>query len=112
MSIFKPVRVDETLDLGPAPTDVFNPESLWWRHERLHRSVLRDPARLLPLFASERDRIEAGWLADPPESTAAFVEADRLLESWKARVTAASTKDLRPRWARRYWRVRNRRAKL
>ena len=34
----------------------------------------------------ERDRIEARWLADPPETAAAFAEGDRLLEEWKARV--------------------------
>ena len=55
VGLFKPVRVDEPLDLGAPPTDHADSLSLWWRHERLHRQVMRDPARLQPLFATERD---------------------------------------------------------
>jgi dipeptidase len=109
-ALFKPVRVDDPLDLGASPTDTADAGSLWWRHERLHRSVLRDPALLLPLFAEERDRLEMSWLADPPQPADAFAEGDRLLGEWHDRVTAEKAGDTRPRWARRYWRVRNRRA--
>ncbi len=57
--IFKPVWIDSGLpDLGPAPTGEYNPGSLWWKHEDLHRSVLRDyPARLAS-YRSERDALE------------------------------------------------------
>lgn len=57
--IFKPAWIDSGLpDLGPAPTGEYNPASLWWRHEDLHRSVLRDyPARLAS-YRSERDALE------------------------------------------------------
>jgi dipeptidase len=112
-SLFKPVRVGEPLDLGPVPTDRFDAEALWWRHERLHRAVARDPERLLPLFAKERDEIEARWLGDaltisPAE---AFAEADRRLEEWTARTLAARTDaDLRPAFVRSYWAKRNARA--
>ncbi len=108
--IFKPVRVAEPLDLGPAPFDTFDPAALWWRHELLHRRVLTDPERLASCFAPERDEVEAKWLADPPEPAAAFAEADRLLAGWTDTVARAVDRDRRPVWARRYWRVRNRRA--
>ena len=111
-ALFKPVQVDDPLDLGPSATDVADPDSLWWRHEGLHRSVLRDPARLLPLFADERDEIEARWLADPPPPAEAFAEADRWLERWTNRVAGTEIRDRRPLWARRYWRKHNRRAGL
>jgi dipeptidase len=110
VSLFKPVRVDDPLDLGPTPTDRADPRSLWWRHERLHRQVLRDPVRLRPLFAAERDSIEARWRAAPPEPSLAFAEGDRLLADWTRRVTAAAGSDTRPRTVRRYWRVRDDRA--
>ncbi len=109
-SLFKPVRVEEPLDLGPPPAGADDGRSLWWRHERLHRAAMRDPARLLPLFAPERDEVEARWLASPPEPREAFAEADRLLAKWLAAVSAAAGPDRRPPWVRRYWRARERTA--
>ena len=108
--LFKPVSLTEGLDLGPGPVDRFDDRCLWWRHELLHRQVLKDPGRLVPLFAAERDAVEARWLADPPSPAEAFAEADELLQIWSDRVHAAQPKDGRPLWVRRYWQVRNRRA--
>jgi hypothetical protein len=85
---------------------------VWWRHERLHRATLRDPARLAPLFTEERDDVEARWLADRPDPAAAFAEADRLAARWTADVEAAAGRDVRPPWVQRYWRIRDRRADL
>ena len=110
VGLFKPVRVEEPLDLGAPPTDHADSLSLWWRHERLHRQVMRDPARLQPLFATERDAVEARWRAEPPEPSIAFAEGDRLLASWTVRVEAAAGPDTRPRAVRRYWRVRDQQA--
>ncbi|HEX9188961.1 MAG TPA: hypothetical protein VGB87_17915, partial [Vicinamibacteria bacterium] len=109
--IFKPVDVAAPLELGPPATDRHDPASLWWRHEQLHRRVLRDPAALLPILA-ERDAVEARWLASPPLSSDAFAEADRLLAAWTEAACRQRAPDRRPWWVRRYWRVRNRRAGL
>jgi secernin len=112
-SLFKPVRVGEPLELGPQPTDRFDAATLWWRHERLHRAVARDPERLLPLFAKERDEIEARWFgaAATISPAEAFAEASLRLEEWSARVAAAgSLADLRPGFVRRYWTRRDERA--
>jgi secernin len=109
-SLFKPVRVDQALALGPDPTDRFDPDTLWWRHELLHRAVLADPERLIPLLAAERDRIEDRWLGTPPDPSAAFMEADEVTSRWIEAVHAADGPDRRPRWARRYWEARDRRA--
>ena len=57
-ALFKPVSVEAPIDLGVAPSDRFDPAALWWRHERLHRRAMRDPARAYPLFAPERDEVE------------------------------------------------------
>lgn len=109
-SIFKPVRVEQPLDLGPEATDRFDERTLWWRHELLHRRCMADPRRLLPLFATERDEVEARWMADPPDPAAAFAEADRLVERWSDAVWRTEVADTRPVWARHYWNRRNRAA--
>jgi len=116
-SLFKPVRVSEPLDLGAAPTDRFDANTLWWRHERLHRAALRDPARLSPLFAVERDELEASWLASDAkiEPSAAFAEGERRLATWTARVldaAGAPPRDTRPGFVQRYWAKRDARAGL
>jgi secernin len=109
-SLFKPFRVEEPADIGPEPDDRFDPRTLWWRHERLHRCAMRDPATAFELFAAERDGVQQRWLSEPPESAAALAEADHLLERWTADVEDAVDRDVRPPWVRHYWRVRERRA--
>ena len=111
-SLFKPVRVDDPVDRGPEPTDEFDASSLWWRHEVLHRAAVRDPRSTFGRFLPGRDRTELAWLADPPDAREAFAEGDRLLEAWTAALGEAPSPDRRPRWVRRYWEERDRRAHL
>lgn len=111
-SLFKSVAVERPLDLGAAPTNQADDESLWWRHERLHRTVMRDPAALLPRYAAERNAVEAAWLVDPPDSAAAFNEADRLLARWTDDVLSQAVADVRPGFVQRHWRKRNAQAGL
>ncbi|HSN21858.1 MAG TPA: carcinine hydrolase/isopenicillin-N N-acyltransferase family protein [Usitatibacter sp.] len=103
VSVFKPVRVGEPLDLGPAP-GAERDESLWWTHERLHRAVMRNPARLAPLFVAERDAMEARFVSGNVGAAEAWEEAGAALRSWIDRVEGVKdTRDVR-RWAvRRYW---------
>ena len=110
--LFKPVRVDEPFDLGPAPAGSADRQSLFWRHERLHRAVVTDPARLLALYSPERDAVEAGWLQEPPEPRTAFEEGNRLLATWTERVLAETGRDRRPAWVRRIWGRQSSRAGL
>lgn len=111
LGLFKPVAADRPLALGPSPVDRAD-SSRWWRHERLHRRVLADPQRLGARFLAERDEIEARWLAEPPDPADAFAEADEALTRWTAAVENAPSGDVRPFWARRYWRARSARAAL
>jgi dipeptidase len=111
-SLFKPVAVDQPLDLGPTPTDRADDASLWWRHERLHRAVVRDPKRLAARYYAQRDEIEYSWFSNPPDSATAFEEAARLEAQWTDDVLALSGEDLRPRFVKRYWAKRDARAGL
>ncbi len=105
-SVFKPVRVAEALDIDPAamPRNVFDPSYRWWRHERLHRLALKDHPASLARFVAERDRMEAGWLSDPPTGALAFEVADAAEQRWLADLAGAGLPDRRPAWLRRQWR--------
>lgn len=105
-SVFKPVAVEEPLDVDPAPRpdNRFDQAYRWWRHERLHRLALRDHAASLARFGPDRDRLEAGWLADPPDGATAFARADTLEDRWLADLVDADLPDRRPGWLRRLWR--------
>lgn len=57
--LFKPFWPDVGLgDAEPAPTGVYDPQTLFWRHERLHRATLRDYGRRLDIYRDERDALE------------------------------------------------------
>jgi hypothetical protein len=108
--VFVPVAVDDPLDLGPEPTDRFDPATRWWRHELLHRAVLSDPERLLATYAPDRDGLEARWLVDRPDPASAVAEADARAERWLATVRSAAGRDRRPGRARHFWRALDERA--
>ena len=103
-SVFKPVAVDQPVDLGPHPSNRTDDGSTWWRHEALHRLALRDQPASLARYGHERDRLEARWLAAPPRSAEAFVEAASVEARWLEDLTAADLPDRRPRWVRDQWR--------
>ena len=102
-SLFKPVAVDEPVDLGPDPTNRAEDASTWWRHEALHRLSLRDHPASLARYAAARDRTEATWLADRPTSAHAFAVARTLEQGWVDDLWQADLPDRRPAWVRRQW---------
>jgi secernin len=102
-SIFKPVGVHSPVDLGAPPSNHHDPATTWWRHEQLHRVVLRDPNASYARFVHARDRLERAWLDDPPTSADAFKLADEHEALWFDELVAADLPDRRPRWLRSIW---------
>ncbi len=111
LSLFKPVAVEQPVSLGASPTDHADRASLWWKHERLCRSVFRNPSAHLKALTGERDDLEREWLANPPGTEEAFAAHHALLDRWLAMVSEEGV-DVRPWYVRRYWRRRNRMAGL
>ena len=63
-SLFKPVVFGAGRPpLGSSPNDWFDRDSLWWRHERLHRALLHDFTAGVGAIQRERDIVEAGFVA-------------------------------------------------
>jgi secernin len=79
--IFKPVWFKGGLpDMGFSPTGKYDPDSLWWLHERLHRSVILDYAQRISLYQEDRDQLEGSFI-DGTEKLAAASENEKLVYS-------------------------------
>ncbi len=125
-SIFKPLWLDTPLPaaVGPAPAGQYDPQSLFWRHERLHRAVLADYPARVALLAAERDALEqefvAGALALADRPTAertAFVadcwtKAAEAEARWLAQIEATPPRGRNGLLYRRVWASFNRAARL
>lgn len=80
--IFKPVFLRgaglptgpaaEALGLTVQPTGTYDPRTLWWSHERLHRQVIRDYATRMPIYREERDALEATFLQEATDIIARY----------------------------------------
>ena len=97
--IFKPLWVDAPLpEIGPPPGVQFDPASLFWAHERLHRAVVRQYPERMAAYAAARDALEAEFIAGalalagaPAEERAeysarCFRQAEAAEEEWLGRV--------------------------
>jgi dipeptidase len=108
LSIFKPVLLDLPLpEHGPRSTDRFDPRTLWWRHERLHRAAMQgDLGKVLEVIGPERDALEAEFRArmdavldggTPAERSrmiaACWHEAMEVQERWYAQLAGASASE-------------------
>ncbi len=104
LSVFKPMVLGCKLpDTGPPPTDSFDPDSRWWRHEQLHRAALHDFPQALALIADERDALEAGfrtrmneaWSSEdgavPRAIQSCWSDADAAENRWQAAISVGRT---------------------
>ncbi len=102
LSVFKPVLFETGLPpQGPRPDDHADTDSLWWRHERIHRAALGDFAAWSHEIAPERDALEARFVArldaaSPEDLTASvalcWAEAEALEADWAARLAGRACK--------------------
>lgn len=121
--VFKPFYLGAGAipDQGDPATGEADADSLWWRHERLHRAVLRNYGPRLDAYRDERDRLESDFLDRSREVTTdergSFMHDcyERAAEALPAWHEAAASVPARP-WTRpvfgRRWRQQNRQAGL
>lgn len=101
VSIFKPVFMGIDLpDIGPAPCEHFDPRSLWWKHELLHRRAMADFENLVPEirkdfdvleneFLSESESVKKGTLAEKRDFMEyCFRKSMQATEAWISRLRA------------------------
>lgn len=122
-SLFKPVWLEAGLpDVGADPGGEFDPQALFWRHEQLHRTTLKDYDRNIRLYANHRDELEALWTdealflagASPDKrlafSTGVFQQADEARESWLMLLNESTPQAYPGRLYRFAWQGINRKA--
>lgn len=125
VSIFKPVFPGVELpDIGPLPTEHFDPRSLWWKHELLHRRAMADFEVLVPEIRSNFDTLEDSFLAQSKAvmkgtdeekrefSDFCFRESLRATEEWIARLRARSDLEFEDSAYRAMWQKLNAEAGL
>ena len=95
-SVFKPVRFGQELPTGPGKT--FD-DSMWWQHELLHRTTLRNYVDRLPAYAKLRDDLEAQFR--PGDDC--FAEAHAAENQWLREIQRIPDAKL-PRLYDRAWR--------
>lgn len=111
LSVFKPIVLGGNLiSTGPPADKGYNAESLWWRHELLHRLTLGDYARRRAVFEVERRELETeilslddSWLT-AAKCQQAWEEHRAVLPEWTRRISQAISADRRSWLTRRYWR--------
>ncbi len=116
--IFKPLRFGNTnwpID-GHGGQPGFAPGSRWWRHELLHRTLLKDFRRRLHSITSEQHTLEQSFIdrvaATPASditalSTDAFVTADHQEGEWLERIKNMPVSRNNSIYYRRYWAHQN-----
>jgi dipeptidase len=73
-SVFKPVWFDGGLPDQKQPGKRFDPQTMWWRHELLHRATLRNYPEREAAYAKLRDDLEAEFLDAVPDDRRAFTK--------------------------------------
>lgn len=125
LSIFKPVFPGVELpNMGPYPNEQFNPESLWWKHELMHRRAMADFQNIMPDIRPDFEAIEAEFIAQAPtvlkgsanekrEFVAdCFHEAEKATEKWTKQLSSRTDLAFRDPDYRIMWQKYNSQAGL
>ncbi len=119
LSVFKPVVFETRLPQPGLGAATYHPDSFWWRHERLHREVLKDFAGRKNVPEPERQLFQAECLRKAAStdarglaelSTAAFERHRQLIEKWTAQAARQPVSRKAPLVFRNYWRKMDRMA--
>jgi secernin len=120
-SVFKPIWFEgEVLPIpGIPPGKSFDPSSLWWQHEQLHRGMLLNYSDRIKPYSAERDRLEDLFIRDAAEISSgsrtaytrhAFIKARDFCRQWSQNFKDHPVAN-RTKWLyRQYWHKQNKKA--
>ncbi|MFL6214296.1 MAG: C69 family dipeptidase [Blastocatellia bacterium] len=115
LSVYKPVRLggNQLLDSGPLPGEGGDGDSLFWRHEQLHRATLKEYARLKALFDEERKSMQSRFVTATESTTGdamqrCWDEHRQIIPLWTQRVREQTGRASRSSRFLSYWEKQNR----
>ena len=119
--IFKPIWFGEEVIpyRGPTPAGDFNPQTLWWRHEELHRSVMLDYGPRIAAYSEDRDRLEMSFVKTADSKSAdgrwdltqsSFKKACEATKRWTKRAQATPLRQNNKWIYKHYWEKQNSKA--
>ncbi|MCH7763952.1 MAG: C69 family dipeptidase [Candidatus Marinimicrobia bacterium] len=121
-ALFKPIDItDAQLLENKIPGKVFDADSLWWRHEKLHRSILQDYANRIKIIEREQREFEKTLINSFSTSTGAekmditlkaFKNADALTTKWLTKLNSSTPLSNMSWLYHRYWKKQNRTAQI
>ena len=124
-SIFKPVWMDcELPQMGKNPTGDYDPNSLFWKHELVHRAILKDYPRRIKLIKEEQTEIERSFISEAKKlvqkpkkerenfSAECFNKSDTLEKKWSESLNNLPVKHKNKPLYATAWKKVNQAAKL
>ncbi|MCX7680140.1 MAG: hypothetical protein N2316_13115, partial [Spirochaetes bacterium] len=116
---------DGTIDLYGNAKGLYDPATLWWKGEEIHRRIILNYATLSPFVQTERDVMEEKMFAEFEETwqKGLIKNAQKLCQKYRRtfidrqnefvdliKKKAENTKNEVPAWYRLYWKRMNRKA--
>ncbi len=124
-SIFKPVWIDTPpIASESVLKGEFDPATTFWRHEQLHRMILKDYPGSIPKIKAERDQFEKEFIEDSLKIThqssaeratfsqTCFRKAEETEQKWMETITLSGSHAHQNFWHRRAWKKWNKQAKM
>jgi dipeptidase len=114
LSVFKPMVLSEgTIDTGAKPGAGYDAESIFWRHECLHRLALRDYEHFRDRMDDLKMAMEARFTASadadimPQQCAAMWEEHRQAIPEWLNRMAKDTVKSSAYSLYHRYWSQQN-----
>ena len=77
ISLYKPVFIEAGLpDLGPEPKGTYDPRTVWWRHETLHRKLMCSYAKYAGELRRKIEVTERELVKETMDARARYLEGD------------------------------------
>src|SRR5687768_16531605 len=113
LSVFKPVLLGGAPLIASPPAGAsWDPHSLFWRHELIHRLVLEDYERRAPLIIATRDPLEVEAFELERSPQAIWDEHRAQLPKWLERLQTVKRPAKGHALFRAYWAYQNRRERM